>query len=88
MVELTIELPYSMLIEQVNLLVDQPTIKKQSVFSQGYQLVSIAGDQSELALKTAYSECVTRNGKLEYNVVGVAKSLKFIFSAESDSSPI
>jgi hypothetical protein len=85
---MTIDLPQAMLIEQVNLTVDQANPKKQSEFSEQYQLLSIVTDRSELTLKSAYSECTTRNGKIEYNTVGVAQKLTLVFaklSAEATS---
>jgi hypothetical protein len=71
-----------MLIEQINLSVNQLSLKRQSDFSKCFQLVSVCGDNQELALKSAYSECVTRSGKIEYNLCGVTQTLTLVFAME------
>jgi hypothetical protein len=60
------------LIEQVNLQIRDHTSKKQSAFSKEFALLTVVGEEHELPLKSAYSECVTKQGRIEYNVVGVA----------------
>lgn len=70
-----------MLLEQINLSVEVPSIKKQSEFSKQYQLVTVyTGKSNEMALKSSYSECVTRTSKLEYNVCGVATKCVLVFA--------
>jgi len=87
LVKTTIELPYKMLVEQLNLILDS-TSKKQSEFSKNFQLVSVIGGTNEIALKSAYSECVTRNGKIEYNLVGVTSKIVLVFAKDNSSAPI
>lgn len=72
-----------MLVEQVNLYVEQAVPKKQSEFSEQYQLLAIVTDRSEICLKSAHSECSTRTGKIEYNTVGVAQRLVMIFAKKA-----
>jgi hypothetical protein len=44
--------------------------------------VSVVGSYDELVVKSAHSECVTRSGKIEYNVVGVTQRLELVFSKD------
>jgi hypothetical protein len=80
-------LPYPLLLEQINLNVtDNGAPKKFSDYSKQFQLVSVASGH-ELALKSAYSEVVIREPRLEYNITGVAeRSIQLIF-AKLESSP-
>jgi hypothetical protein len=72
-----------MLIEQVNLNLRDHTTKKQSDFSKNFALMTvITEDSDEMAMKSAYSECVTRTGKLEYNLVGVTSRLILVFAKD------
>lgn len=79
-IEVTIVLPVPSLIEQINLIIDQHNHKKQSEFSQHYQLISVCTQNDELVLKSAYSECVIAANRLEYNVVGVTQKLTLVFA--------
>jgi len=83
-------LPYPLLLEQVVLHVEQANPKKQSDFSSSYALISChsSTNNSELALKSAYSELVTRSGRLEYNVTGVCSDRLNLIFAKSDSPPV
>ena len=82
----SIELPHKMIVEQINLAVPQLSnasghYKKQSEFSKHYALISCKTTQSEeLCLKSAFSECVTREQRIEYNVLGVTTRLELIFA--------
>lgn len=87
LIKLTIELPTKMLVEQLNLIVNSNS-KKQSDFSKAYSLVSVLGTHNELVLKSAYSECVTRSGKLEYNLVGVTKKMVLVFAKDNNAAPV
>ena len=79
--KVTIVLPYPILIEQLNLRVSNLG-KKQSKFSQVYQLATVQTEREDLLLKSAFSECVTRNSKIEYNLIGVCRSLTLIFAKD------
>lgn len=82
--KVNVVLPYPILIEQVNLKVSNHG-KKQSKFSQVYQLVTIQNEREDLLLKSAFSECVTRNSKIEYNLIGVCRSLTLIFVKDASA---
>lgn len=85
---MTIILPQKTLIEQVNLQIRDHHTKKQSNFSKNYALLTIIADDHELPLKSAYSECVTRQGKLEYNPVGVTQKLELIFARDKQAEAV
>lgn len=36
-----------------------------------------------MVLKSAYSECVTRNGKIEYNLVAVTSRITLVFAKDT-----
>jgi hypothetical protein len=82
--KVNIVLPYPILIEQVNLRVSNHG-KKQSKFSQIYQLATIQTEREDLLLKSSFSECVTRNSKIEYNLIGVCRSLTLIFAKDASA---
>ena len=42
-------------------------------------------ESDEIALKSAFSECVTRNGKIEYNVASVCQQVTLVFAKDSQS---
>lgn len=87
LVKVTINLPYKMLIEQVNLTIRDHTSKKQSDFSKNFALMTVITNDNcdEMAIKSAYSECVTRTGKLEYNLVGVTSKLLLVFAKDNQA---
>jgi hypothetical protein len=45
----------------------------------------MTGDNQEIAMKSAYSECVTKNGKVEYNLVGVTQKLVLVFAKDKQA---
>ena len=65
-----IVLPYPTLVEQLNLRLPSQG-KQQSKFSQVFQLATVQTEREDLLLKSAFSECVARNGRIEYNLMGV-----------------
>ena len=71
--------------EQVNLCLDHSS-KKQSDFSKQFQLVCAVGSTEEMTLKSAHSECVTRNGRIEYNLVGATDRLELVFAKDSKAA--
>lgn len=79
-----IVLPYPVLIEQLNLRVSNHG-KKQSKFSQIFQLATVQTEREDLLLKSAFSECVTRNSKIEYNLIGVCRNLTLIFAKDASA---
>jgi hypothetical protein len=74
-----------MLVEQVNLTLRDHTTKKQSDFSKNYALLSVITTDNSMAMKSAYSECVTKTGKLEYNLVGVTSKLTLVFAKDKQA---
>jgi hypothetical protein len=74
-----------MLVEQVNLTLRDHTTKKQSDFSKNYALLSVITTENSIAMKSAYSECVTKTGKLEYNLVGVTSKLTLVFAKDKQA---
>ena len=74
-------LPYPILVEQINLRLPNQG-KHQSRFSQVFQLATVQTERDDLLLKSAFSECVTRNGRIEYNLIGVGQTLTLVFKKD------
>ena len=85
LLRVSIQLPHRMLLEQLNLCLNHSG-KKQSDFSKQYQLICAVGSSEEITLKSAYSECVTRNGLIEYNLIGATDSLELVFAKDCQAS--
>jgi len=48
-----------------------------------FQLATVYSEREDLLLKSAFSECVTRNGRIEYNLIGVCRSLTLVFKKDA-----
>jgi len=80
-IELVIHLPFEILLEQVNLLVTSKS-KDESEFSKKFKLCEIRQEDSDICVKSCFSESLTKNGKIEYNVVAVTRTVKLIFAKD------
>jgi len=40
-------------------------------------------ERDDLLLKSAFSECVTRNGRIEYNLIGVCQTMTLVFKMDT-----
>jgi hypothetical protein len=80
-IELVIHLPFEILLEQVNLLVISKS-KDESEFSKKFKLCEIRQEDSDICVKSCFSESLTKNGKIEYNVVAVTRTVKLIFAKD------
>lgn len=80
-IELVINLPFEILLEQVNLLVTSKS-KDESEFSKKFKLCEIRQEDSDICVKSCFSESLTKNGKIEYNVVAVTRTVKLIFAKD------
>jgi len=81
LIELVIHLPYEILLEQVNLIVSTKS-KSESEFSKKFKLCEIRQDDSDICVKSCFSETLTKTGKIEYNVVAVTRTVKLIFAKD------
>lgn len=47
-----------------------------------FQLATVETDRENLLLKSAFSECVTKSGRIEYNLIGVCQTLILVFKRD------
>jgi len=80
-IELIIHLPYEILLEQINLIVPTKS-KTESDFSRKFKLCEIRQDDSDICVKSCFSETLTKSQKIEYNVLAVTRTVKLIFAKD------
>ena len=56
--------------------------KTESEFSRKFKLCELRQEESDICVKSCFSESVTKSGKIEYNVVAVTRTVKLIFAKD------